>query len=95
VGRFTKKSGFFTASGYPTEIRNGRGRASSMARVTDWGSRFMRAALRVSDVSSGQVFTVEPGIYLPGTGGVRHEDVVVIAKEGYQLLSNFPKQLEI
>jgi Xaa-Pro aminopeptidase len=41
------------------------------------------------------VFTVEPGIYWPGVGGVRHEDVVVITDRGHKLISNFPKQLEL
>jgi Xaa-Pro aminopeptidase len=44
---------------------------------------------------AGQVFTVEPGIYWPGTGGVRHEDVAVITAKGHRLISNFPKQLEL
>lgn len=37
--------------------------------------------------------TVEPGIYVPGFGGVRIEDLVVVKKEGYELLSHSPKKL--
>jgi Xaa-Pro aminopeptidase len=42
-----------------------------------------------------QVLTVEPGLYYPGLGGVRHEDVVVVTTAGCKILSRFPKQLEI
>jgi Xaa-Pro aminopeptidase len=43
----------------------------------------------------GQVVTVEPGIYVPGLGGVRHEDVVTITNTGTRMLSRFPKVLEV
>jgi len=39
--------------------------------------------------------TVEPGLYYPGLGGARVEDVVALTKKGIQILSRFEKRLEI
>jgi Xaa-Pro aminopeptidase len=41
----------------------------------------------------GQVVTVEPGVYIPGVGGVRIEDDVVVRPHGRDLLTTLPKEL--
>ncbi|WP_151732939.1 M24 family metallopeptidase [Paenibacillus tengchongensis] len=46
-------------------------------------------------IEAGNVFTVEPGIYVPGLGGVRIEDDVFITPEGPQTLTSFPKALTV
>jgi len=47
----------------------------------------------LSTLEEGSVVTVEPGIYLPGWGGVRIEDTVVVTIDGCEIITRSPKQL--
>jgi Xaa-Pro dipeptidase len=42
----------------------------------------------------GQVFSIEPGIYIPGHGGYRHSDTILITEEGVEMLTYYPRSLE-
>jgi Xaa-Pro aminopeptidase len=51
------------------------------------------AASARDTLEPGSVVTVEPGVYLPGVGGVRIEDTVVVTPDGADPLTDFPKDL--
>ena len=86
----------FKKRGYPTEVRNGKnvgffhGTGHGLGLEIHEYPRLQKAVLK-----DRQCLTVEPGLYYPGLGGVRHEDVVVVTEIGCKILSRFPKQLEI
>jgi Xaa-Pro aminopeptidase len=46
-------------------------------------------------LTEGNVITIEPGVYLPGKGGVRIEDDVLIRAHGMSLITHAPKELLI
>lgn len=46
-------------------------------------------------LSPGMTFTIEPGIYLPGRGGVRIEDDVTITGSGAEALTSYPRHLHV
>jgi Xaa-Pro aminopeptidase len=87
---------FFAGRGFPTEIRDGRrvgffhGTGHGLGLEIHEHPRLQKVVLK-----DRQVLTVEPGLYYPGLGGVRLEDVALVTKTGSKILSRFPKQLEI
>ena len=46
-------------------------------------------------LAAGNVVTVEPGVYVPGRGGARIEDLVVVTQAGRDVLSGTPKSLTV
>ena len=86
----------FTDRGFPTEVRDGRqvgffhGTGHGLGLEIHEFPRFQKTVFK-----PGQVLTVEPGLYYPGIGGARLEDVVVLTETGTRMLSRFEKRLEI
>jgi Xaa-Pro aminopeptidase len=87
---------FFLSRGYATEKK--RGRWTGFFHGTGHGLGLdLHEEPRISATvfRPGQVFTVEPGLYYPGVGGARHEDVVVVTRTGCRMLSRLAVPLEI
>jgi len=86
----------FAQRGFPTEVRKGRrigffhGTGHGLGLEIHEHPRLQKVTLK-----DRQVLTVEPGLYYPGVGGARQEDVVVVTKRGCKILSRFPKRLEV
>jgi Xaa-Pro dipeptidase len=53
------------------------------------------SAINEDLLKPGMIFSVEPGIYLPGEFGVRIEDLVLVTEDGYELLNKYNKELNI
>jgi Xaa-Pro aminopeptidase len=53
------------------------------------------ASTATGTLAAGHIVTVEPGVYLPGVGGVRIEDTLVVTADGPVALTEFPKQLVV
>ncbi len=86
----------FKERGYPSEQKNGRwtgffhGTGHGLGLELHESPRFGRTKFK-----PGQVLTVEPGLYYPGLGGVRIEDVATVTETGIEMLSDFEKRLEV
>jgi Xaa-Pro dipeptidase len=47
-----------------------------------------------TEIRPGMVFTVEPGLYAPDLGGFRHSDTALVTKDGIEILTYYPRDLE-
>lgn len=78
-------------AGYGKEFGHGLGHGlgreiHELPRMSKWGGD--------EELRPGMIVTVEPGIYLPGEGGVRIEDDVLITHSGCEVLSNLERTFE-
>ena len=88
---------FFTREGYPTK-QNARGKWTGFFHGLGHGLGLdihEIPRMQAGRLKTGQVFTVEPGLYYPGVGGVRIEDVCVVSPRGGRVLSKMENRLEV
>ncbi|MGC9449821.1 MAG: M24 family metallopeptidase [Oceanipulchritudo sp.] len=89
---------FFSRRGYPTRRENGvpvgfiHGLGHGLGLEVHEPPRVNQGGTRLK---TGQVITVEPGLYYPGLGGARVEDVVRVSGKGPELLSKHPYRWRI
>ncbi len=81
----------FAEAGYGDYFGHGLGHAVGLEIHEE--PRFSGA--EKGSIEAGVCITVEPGLYLPGRGGVRIEDMIVVTKDGYDNLTASPKELII
>lgn len=88
----------FDAAGYATGLVNGRmqgyfhGTGHGVGLDIHEHPRISRSG---SILQEGEVVTVEPGLYYPGLGAVRIEDMVLVTRDGCRNLTNYPKTFEL
>jgi Xaa-Pro aminopeptidase len=89
-------SEYFKEKGYPAEIRNERWVGFFHGLGHGIGLEIHeQPRIAKTNFKTGQVLTVEPGLYFPGIGGVRIEDDGVVTDAGFKVLSKFGKRLEV
>jgi Xaa-Pro aminopeptidase len=79
-------------AGHAEHFGHGLGHGVGMA--VHEGPRLSRMAGDAA-IEAGNVVTVEPGVYVPGRLGVRIEDLVVVTRDGHDVLSSLPKTLQV
>lgn len=78
------------AKGYGEQFGHSLGHSLGLAEHEDPGL----SQQNDEPLPAGVVETVEPGVYIPGWGGVRHEDLVIVRDDGVELLSHADAAVE-
>jgi Xaa-Pro dipeptidase len=79
-----------TAKGYGNHLLHRTGHSFG---VTDHEGPFLAEGYE-REILPGMVFSIEPGIYLPGVGGFRFSDTVLVTESGNRQLTSGPETLE-
>jgi len=88
----------FDSQGYPTKMI--RGKQTGFFHGTGHGVGLQihespRISVRSDILKANQVVTVEPGLYYPGLGGIRLEDMVIVREGGCENLTKYKRRLEV
>jgi Xaa-Pro dipeptidase len=82
---------YITAQGFGSYFTHRTGHCIGLD-VHDWGDV---SAANQEYVRPGMIFSIEPGIYLPGELGVRIEDLELVTEDGCELLTHYGKELTV
>ena len=81
---------FLTAEGYGDRLLHRTGHGFGLGNHEGpWVAEGSQEVLQ-----ENMLISIEPGIYLPGVGGVRHSDTILVTKDGYESLTKYPTDLE-
>jgi Xaa-Pro aminopeptidase len=93
---------FFHEHGYPTQLHKEEGESLEEGFYHGTGHGVGLAVHEAPflgrlghELLAGDVITIEPGLYTPGLGGVRLEDLILVTEDGYENLTDFPYELEV
>ncbi|HXG77657.1 MAG TPA: M24 family metallopeptidase [Gaiellaceae bacterium] len=93
---------FFHEHGYPTQLHKEEGQVLEDGFFHGTGHGVGLAVHEAPSLGrvghelvAGDVVTIEPGLYRSGFGGVRLEDLLLVTDDGYELLTDFPYDLEV
>ncbi|MBS4171653.1 Xaa-Pro peptidase family protein [Neochlamydia sp. AcF95] len=78
---------YISACGYGEHFLHSLGHGVGL-EIHEWPSIRDKEPYQQLPLQEGMVITIEPGIYLPGIGGVRIEDTLLITSTGYQVLGS-------
>lgn len=81
------------AKGHGQHFGHGLGHGVGLA--IHEGPRLSQRVPEDAKLESGNVVTVEPGVYVPGEFGIRIEDLVCVGDEGPEILTSLPKELVV
>jgi Xaa-Pro dipeptidase len=83
-------NGFLIGEGYADNLRHRCGHGFGLSvHEGPWVSEGSPTILQ-----AGMLISIEPGIYIPDVGGVRHSDTVLITEDGHEPLTRYPDNLE-